>query len=270
MSAENDSISVRYVREHGVHQFQAANGTQVTGISEPSWEAFETALDELPVNTDGYIVTPELMTSPVPLDQVAGMQASIEERTEWVREVSVRHPWARILLGTATFDPAEELPRSSVLAFCDGKEIGRQHKIGAVRGEHEHFHNDWDIEKPDTAVDINSQRLLICSDMAAAATIGFLAEKPDFAFMRERKDRIIPPAARTLIAVNCWAIPRSQREITVSPRVIEKVCQELLNGSVRKIFDSFPALKEIITVDRAIPELGTRPFNAHFKRLSIN
>ncbi len=269
MGVENDLISVRYVREHGVHQFRAANGMQVTGISEPTWEDFEAVLDGLPP-TDGYIISPELITSPVPLDQVAGMQKTIEDRTEWVREISERHPWARVLLGTATFDPVEKLPRSSVLAFSGGKEIGRQHKISAVRGEHELFHNDWDIEKPDTAVDNDSQRLLICSDMAAAATIGFLAEKPDYAAISERKDRIISPAARTLIAVNCWAVPISEREITVSPRAIESACQGLLDDTTRKIFDSFPGLKEIITVDRAIPDLGTRPFNAHFKRLSIN
>lgn len=269
MSAENDSISVRYVREHGVHQFQAANGTQVTGISEPSWEAFETALDELPT-TDGYITTPELTTSPVPLDRVADMRATIEDRTEWVREVSVRHPWARILLGTATFDPAEELPRSSILAFSDGKEIGRQHKIGAAQGEGDYFLYDWDIGKLNTAVDNNSHRVLICADMAEAAAAAVIANQPNFAHRRERADRIISPEARTLIAVTNWVVRKSEKPLNVTPRVIENICQKSLDAVTRTIFGSYPAVREIIMIDRAIPELGTRPFNAHFKRLSIN
>ncbi len=269
MSLESDLISIRYVREHGVHQFGAVNGVEVTGISVPTWEDFETALDELPP-TDGYIVSPELITSPVPLDQVAGMQKTIEERTEWVRDISARHRWARILLGTATFDPVEELPRNSVLSLFGGNEIGRQHKIGAAQGEGTYFHYDWNLEKPGRALDIDSQRLLICADMAEAAGAAVLASQPNFGHRRERADRIIPPAARTIIAVNCWAVPISDRRITASPRVIENVCQKSLDGVTRTIFASFPALRELIMVDRAIPELGTRPFNAHFKRLSIN
>lgn len=270
MTVENDLISIRYVREHGVHQFRVANGMEVTGISEPTWEAFEKALDNLSQKTDGYIVTPELMTSPVPLDQVAGMQATIEARTEWVRDISSRYPWARILLGTATFDRKEELPRSSVLAFFGGKEIGRQHKIGAAQDEGEYFHYDWNIEKPDTALDIDHQRLLICSDMAEAAGAAKIASQPNFGHRQERADRIISPTARTLIAVSCWVILKSEREVTASPRAIENVCQESLDGVTRTIFALYPRLRELIIVDRAIPELGTRPFNAHFKRLSIN
>lgn len=261
-TGEVDCIT-RFERSHDVHVFRAMDGMEITGISVPSWEEFEATLADLPL-TDGYITSPELITSPVTLDEIPGMRSVIEERTEWVREESRRHPMARILLGTATFGPGGQMPRNSVVAFVDGQEVGRQHKIQGSWGENKFFQSSGDSEENGVAVDITGHRLLICFDLIEAANSASATTRPLSEGVRARANRIIPSSARTIIAVSCWGVPPLDG---LNQDQTETICASALNRSAHGVFLHFPRLEEIIIVDRAIPEVGTRPFNAHIKRI---
>lgn len=255
-----DGLEVRVEREHGIHQYETLDGMQVTGISAPSWEDCEAALQTLPT-TDGYVVTPELITSPVPLDEIASLHAEVLQRIRTVREISQRHLWTRFLLGTALFNEFEPRPTNSVVALMTGREIGRQHKRGASWGEAEHLHVSYD-HVDGRAVDKPSHSVLVCAELGAAAALG----PPDIrqrTHARVKADQLIPPETRTIIAMSCWGVPRHEGD---TPEVVEAICGDVLGHAVTNIFEFYPNVQELIMVDRAIPEIGTQPFNFHAQR----
>lgn len=75
------SYEIDYRRSPGLHRFDLADGTPLDAIAVSTWEEFERIFTKLePIS--GYIVSPELITSPVPIDQIKQMRVTIEERTK--------------------------------------------------------------------------------------------------------------------------------------------------------------------------------------------
>ncbi len=251
------NFEVDYRRTHGVHEFEMADGMPVTVLSAPTWEAYANMLVDLP-DTQGYIVSPELMTSPVPLDQAANMPAQIAMRAEVVRELSRNHPYARLLLGTARFTEASKKPFNGVAAYMHGQEIGWQGKQFGVLGEWEYFEP---ARSQTRAFDIATHGLLICAELMRAGARG-QRNSPSKGYA-ERAAESIPPSVRSLVVVSCWGVP--SEPLGPVPDSPEERYKQALERSAEAIFSNY-LIDEIIVADRAIVGHGVEPFNAHFKR----
>ncbi len=262
MQVSVPGVETRFERQHGVHQFTTYDGMPVTGISVPTWEEFEATLDALPT-TDGYIVSPELITSPVPLEQIAYMQDAVDNRSTWVRDMSRRHPWARIVLGTAVFDEWDVRPTNSTVAYMSGEEVGRYDKQGASWGEGEYLRIGFN--SPSTGVFANQHhRQLICSDLISAAAYSGVAAGDDAHDSTiSKRDKLIPANGQVAIVSSCWGVPPFS---DMPAEETDKRCANVLEQSLAEIFRYRPYLVEVIMIDRAIPEVGIQPFNLHARR----
>ena len=263
MSDAAGVVETHFERCHGVHQYVTNDGMPITGISEPTWEKFAATLDDLPT-TDGYIISPELITSPVPLAEIAAVRTDIEERAAWVQEVSNRHPWARLLLGTATFEDQESRPYNSVVAYMGGREIGRQHKVAGAMGEGVYMRVGFDLADM-KALSLPQHHMMLCADIIQAAGHGaaIAGDTDVLPAVIQRYYNLIPAAARTVIVSSCWGVPPKE---TTETTVLETKCFKVLTNCVETVLDTYPGVEEVIVIDRAIPEFGLEPFNARFQR----
>lgn len=253
---------VDYRRVHGVHEFEMRDGMPVTVLSAPTWEEYEAALTELP-DTQGYIVSPEIMTSPVPLDQISSMRIDIKERDEIVREASKKHPYARLLLGTARYPNIygdDQKPYNGVTAYMQGQEIGWQGKKEGSWGEWEYLRSAAGIES--RAFAIPSHGLLVCAELMFAAARG-ISNNPEEGYAPQAAE-MIPPSVESVVMMSCWGVPFEYHEEYPIPP--EDRYRDVLEQGVRMIFECYGRVEEIIVADRAIVGHGVEPFNAHFKR----
>jgi len=244
------SFEAKYVREYGVHQFEAIDGTPITAISEPGWPKFCESFASLP-QTGGYIVSPELITDPDKVLEIPEHKDEILDDIECAKEMSALQPHAYILLGTATFDnPFAQKPRNSLLILHRGKEVGRVNKRFLLSSsEQEVF--EGDVSEAPTRLPKLGHAAIICSDLLMPSRYGM----DSYGF--------INPVARTLLVSSKWASP-----LIDGMKVTDERFKNPLEIQVGQFFESFPNLQEIIMVDRAASETGLQPFNAHFKRAS--
>lgn len=266
MITAGEHFTARVEREHGVHEFTLRDGMTVTGISAPTWEEYAAAIESLPVPTDGYVVSSEFITAPVPLEEIAGQHRQINERLAWVRSMSEHRPWTRFLVGTAQFSEFDPRPTNSVVALFAGKQIGQQHKKGGSWGESEYL--DISFDHTDLrAVDIPAHGVIVSAELAEAAAANlYVGRRQRSESSRRRHERLIPPQTRSLIAVSCWGVPPVAN---MTPEALEIKCATVLAQSVDHIFAYYPNVAEIVMVDRAIPEFGIQPFNFHAQRREV-
>lgn len=244
------NFDVRYERSHGIHEFETRDDMPVTGLSYPTWEEFADALEQLP-DVQGYIVGPELITSPVPLDLIQAMKDTVESRIEHVRNDSARRAWARTVFGTPQY-VEKSLPQNAALAVFAGNIIGKHTKLEPSFSEAGLLGVDLNDHVTE-AFDIPQHGAILCSDLMQAAVCSPYPE---------RANELIKPSVKTLIALSCWGVPTTY---TVQGTQ-EEHCRSALESSVGYIFGGYPSIDEIIMVDRAIPGTNMEPFNAHFTR----
>lgn len=253
------NFEVDYRRAHGVHEFELRDGMPVTVLSLPTWEEYVDTLAGLP-DTQGYIASPELITSPVRLEQISDMKTEIEARAETVRELSRNHSYARLLLGTARFTNDNPKPFNGVTAFMSGQEIGWQGKAEGSWGEWEHVQSAMGV--PGEALSIKEHRLLVCAELIAAAARGIRSNPEDG--YAPRAAEMIPPSARSLVVMACWGVPFDHHQgYLIAP---EDRYRDALERCVSMIFERFYRVEEVVVADRAIVGHGVEPFNAHFRR----
>jgi hypothetical protein len=250
---EDLRLNKDYRREPGIHRFTLSDNTPVTAIAEPSWERFQEAFSTLPA-TSGYIISPELITSPLALNETRASKAEIQAKVDIVRELSSEHPDAHILLGSASFDD-EDTMRNSLHVIVDGHIRGFIDKRGIM----------WPVEGREFSRKLRLQSelksighsALVCSDLITALSFGLGERVP-------KKDEYISPAAETLLVSSCWAVP--QYDHLNTPRSGDERFLGPLERTITGIFQGYPNLKEVVMVDRAMPISETSPYTAHFKR----
>lgn len=197
---------VRYERTHGLHEFEMVDGTPLRSISVPTWEQYLEKLSELP-EKNGYIVSPELITSPYPLAEVPARQTQIKARTEQVRWLSEWQPTVTVLLGTATFTGAK--PRNSMVAFQEGQRTGEQYK-GVAFYEEEAKVFESDTEFSARVLDNPTHSLLICSDLIQVAGQAYGRMRHDPESENPELEKRISSQATSLILAACWGLPFPQ------------------------------------------------------------
>lgn len=251
----SDVLGSTLVREHGVHRFESHDGVPVTSISAPTWEEFEAALSSLP-ETEGYIVSPELITSPSRLEDIHSMQDEIGRRQQRVAELSNNFPWGSIVLGTATFEPGSVY--NSAVRYRQGSILGQYNKQHFATSQEGQIFSRASSETD--VFDRDSHSLIICSDLIlAGARAGRLFKSPN---SNGSLPSLVEPGTKTLLVSSCWGTPLPGMSLDQldeqAGRTLNRCAEALLNG--------VPGLEKIIVTDRAIPETGLAPFNAVFEK----
>ena len=242
----NTNIHARYERTHGVHSFTTTDKTSVTVISKPSWEEYYDSLQALPRDTTGYVVSPELITTPA-VAPIGTLLEQAYKRTQLVREVSTRLPDATLLLGTAYANFSKLY--NSALHIENGTVKKRHNKFHLTLPERGFFQPPPLPERVTVSKDIGT---LICADLIADAW---------------SNERYFNTASRSsvvkrLFVLACWGVPTSFSESDDHA----SQCNDTLTRGVTNIFKKYPEVQEIIMADRALPDTGIAPYNAHFTR----
>lgn len=238
-----------YRPEAGEHVFTTSDSVRVTAIAHPTWERFRDTAVNLPP-TEGYIISPELITSIYPLDQIRDYYAQIIERVETVTELSEQHPKALILLGTATVDE-EGVMRNSLAAISQGRVEGYIDKRGILSfSEAEVF----STKRREQATLLSlGHSALVCSDIMS---VGW-------------RRGLVSSTTETLLISSCWAVP--QFETPNAPTSHEERFKKPLETTVSGLFRALPRLREVIIVDRALitdeTDVKVTQFTGHFSRV---
>jgi hypothetical protein len=256
---ELDGIEVDYRRHHGVHHYDLADGTPVTSLSYPTWEEFEIVLGSLP-STSGYITSPELITATVPLEDMPQMQAEIEARVKHVQQISLDHPEATVLLGSANVDEFG-IPRNSLVVINGGKIEGHFDKRGSMWPPERRVFSRTD--RPQAILRSAGHSALVCSDIGSAGRWGINAS-PEF--------NLVGAAKESVLVGSCWAYPVAEMFPGMRPSGDGKGdgrYRPPLEDSIVALFQSHTDIKEVVMTDRTIPGVSnTPPYNAHFTRVS--
>lgn len=248
----NPSFESDYRREYGVHSFELKDGTQVSALSFPNWEDFYQQLIDLP-ETKGYVVSPELITSPSPLNEIRSQKEEIVNRTNSVAEVSAQHPDAMFLLGSASFDSSDNM-RNSIVVIQNGSILGHIDKRGKM----------WATEAREFSRDIRQQAELMNLGHSALVCSDLIIEQAH-TYPNRSPYKFINKDTETILLSSCWAVP--QYDDLPHPTSADERFKKPLEFDVQQLFNRYPHLREIVMVDRAIPEVGNEPYTAHFKSL---
>jgi hypothetical protein len=241
-------FEARYDRSIGVHDYMTQDGTAVTAVAQPNWETFVNAFRDLSP-TEGYIISPELITAPADLADIKGQQTEIEDRVETMREMSVAQPDATILLGTPSRDN-KGLLRNSLVVIRNGNLDGHIDKQGPMwPDEAELFSRRV---RPQATLIGAGHAAVICSDMITASVLGPALYSPAHS------------NTETMLVSSMWAIPRLKGPDT--PAAHEVRFKTALEKTVGMLMLIRPNLREVIMVDRAVQGSTVQPFSAHFKR----
>ena len=248
-----NGYEAHYDRDPGVYHYSTEGGMPVYALALPTWEELEQSLGELsPMN--GYVVTPELITLPVAVEEIDGMAREIEDRIAKTIELSQLHPDATILLGTPTIDEAGVI-RNSLAIVSRGELVGYIDKRGIAWEEEARVFS----RSPRSQASLEAgYAALICSDIITAAACG--------RFTKAQTDsrNLLGAEAKTLVVSSCWAVPRYE-DLFVSA-TDERRYSEALERSVSDLFMAYPELQEVIMVDRATTDSSVLPYTGHFKR----
>jgi hypothetical protein len=244
------SYSANYRRSEGTHRFTTVDGVPVTAVTAADWDGFVGQLEDLP-RTNGYIVTPELMTATGELSEIRSQQSQIRRRLETVWDISRRHPDALVLLGSPTFDEGD-LVRNSLIAIRNGRNRGFIDKQGQLWPEEEAV---FSTEQRRQAKLLHRRHgALVCSDLIDAS-IGTLSDSAG-----------LPLKTRTLLVSSQWAAPRSEK-LGIQPTTsYEERFGGALTTTMDSLFARHPHLEEVIMVDRSEEGSGDIPFTAQFAR----
>lgn len=240
-----------YRRESGIHDFYAHDGTAVTSLSAANWEEFSDLLASTEPRS-GYYITPELITTPLPLEEIPDSLPLAGERVEAVVSLSRQHPDATILLGTPSVDDAGTV-RNSLAVIKDGELRGHIDKRGTMWPEESRLFSR-ELRSQNPLINVG-HAVVICSDVVSTY---MAADRPD-------SSRRLPETVNTLLVSSTWAIPRSEAFGVASPHPPEERFRGTLERAVTSLFKAYPSLSRVIFTDRTPQGGTTRPFNAQFE-----
>ena len=248
------NISANYKRSHGVHTFELHN-KKLAAVSAPTWEEYYELVQGLEKNID-IAISPELMTSPVRMEEVSNMEQQISERQEDIRRLSREHPKTIFILGSAIVESAR---KNSLLTFSAGREIARTDKEFLTPAERQTFTpGTAKIAKP--SIEGKEIQLAICADLIPISHRDVMKQQPIFPY--------ILSTTKTLLVSSCWGVPMwggGSNEFGQDERY-----QGILERCATQVLNLYPNLSDIVMVDRAIPASCLEPYNVHFKQPTAN
>lgn len=251
----------RFERKHGTHTFNLKDGRRVSAISQPSWNGFEVALQQLD-NPGDYVVSPELITvSPAPTS-LAGIENIIAGRTARALEISQQMPQTTILLGSVAILSRSVKPRNVMHFVRDGQIVGTTPKMPYLDTEARFFYQAYNAaeqRKPD------SQTLgMICSDIQFHAKQGRVQlGLPDRNLGAEYVDPISPQVNTVLIGAH-WIAPY---DLSLGGDLETERFIDPLKISVRDLMTAHPNLTDIVMCDQLAPGTSfSGPVNFHAQR----
>lgn len=260
-------LQVDYARAYGSHDFTVAHGEVVSVLSEASWEAFSDRLISAPA-PGNIALSPELITSPMPLEEIPDHRDVIEARIEEAKEASTRFPATTVILGSATFNNSTGRPANSQLFIRDGIVRAQNNKRFSINPDEKKI---FTLRQAESLPQSITGRLagLVCSDILGASaggnpmTLGLLYEGSD----ETSPLPIADEAADTFLMSGCWAVP------VVSDPALDRIINRedrfrfALEGSMARLFRNYPNLQDVVVADRLAPDSGVDlPYNAHFAR----
>jgi hypothetical protein len=251
-----------FVREHGTHQFPLVSGERVTAISEPSWDRFAAALEQVE-RPGAYVLSPELIVaSPEPssLDEVPAM---VERRIDEARTLSQRMPQTTLLLGSASMTGTRI--RNELLFVRNGEITGHSPKLPYMPGEAQVFHQVYDPrehQQPDRRT-----VGMICSDLIFHSRRGWgQAGLPGRDLEAEYVDPI-GPDVRTVLISGIWITPYDHA-LGHNPSIEEPRFIDPIKWAVRKLMHDHPRLQDVVMADQMPPGApGSGPVNFHARRV---
>jgi hypothetical protein len=257
-------METNYSRSYGQHDYQIAGGDVVSVVSQPSWEEFREQIHGSQ-SLGTIALSPELITSPMPLELIPGSRQLIEGRIEEIRQLSGDLPDTTFALGTPTFDNEFGRPANSLLFMKHGELVARRNKTFTMYP----LEKSIFTMKPPNGLQAPEGHLaaLVCSDLLSAGSspslIKSLARDSD----NRSPELDVKGSAETALITSCWAIPMIN-----DPRLDEVLPREdrfriQLENRVRALFTRYPSLRDVVISDRTVPVSGVDdPFNCHFVR----
>lgn len=260
---------------YGVHRWKVGN-TAITAVSSPGWASFTEDLKKLS-SRDVFVVSPELMTATeIEREDVLPARAVIEERIDYVKNVSARMPGTTFLLGTPVFS-GEGKPTNSILYLRAGDVIGMTSKRSGVT-EWERNNFTFVAEEPPSLIPGSKIGVLICADLATATHYLRNEDVKERVLQLGGRDNLIGthphfihPAAKTLVIPSCWGIGGNR--LYSGREDPDAYYQMQLKAVSTNVLQFVPRLDQILTVDRC-PDLPpgpgnfitTKPLNVMIKR----
>lgn len=262
-------LKPQYARAYGKHDFVAIGGKIVSVLSQPTWEEFWEQLSSGP--SLGHIaLSPELMTSPVPLDEIPSQRAEIMARVNQVKELSHDHPHTTIVLGTAAFDPKADKPANSLVFIQQGEVVAQRNKTYSLSPWEKRIFTMQQARHRDTIHPYLAA--LVCSDILGETTDISLYPNSALAARSDNPtpQQLVPDNAEIVLFSTCWAIPLIDDPAIDAIMSRETRFKSQLEGRIRRLFCARPLLKEVIVADRLASISGvSAPYNGRFTRAEL-
>lgn len=266
----------------GLHRFTLQNGLQLTGISAPTWDDFESYLRQL-TPEDRVVISPELMTcAGINPEDVFENQLLIEDRTSRLLDFSTNFPDTLFILGTPTFSFSK--PRNTALIIRNGEILAQTNKrSGATLEERESF--DLLPEEPCFLIPGMDIGLLICADLA---TLAFMSaaertgNKVDRMFEITQREQLIgkklnllASGTKAILVISCWGIGgnRWMLDERKNPNLHYAIG---LISACNYVLGQHEEVEEIVIIDRPpsgiAPDdelyryVSNKPLTLHFRR----
>lgn len=269
------TVEFGFRRSFGRHDFTTSGGKSITVISEPTWEEFwETTSSATDLGQ--IVVSPELMTSPVQLDQVDASQRLIERRVAQVSELSRSRAGTTFALGSATFKNRSGRPANSVLFIKDGELIGQTNKAWSLSILEKKY---FTLRPYSRSARLASKIVsLVCSDIIGERYASQPPVKDQNPVIGYREalligsdyhcpDKKVKAQTETVLLSSCWAVPLSKLFETDPPAIKDARYRRQLEISLASLFRMRPALLDVIIADRSIGDSSEQlPFIGQFRR----
>lgn len=259
-------VVARYERDYGVHQIVTSANMHVYAVSQPDWLNFYRSLERM-LTTSGIILSPELMTTPHPLAELPTFAELARERIDNIRLLSTRHKSGVIALGTMIGTAFSRTNGLVVIERGEQVAVAQKRARGCMSPEERKtFYMDNSTEQravfedPSVAVAICSELLGIGMDAR-----GRRRSQREPHIQQRRTTGLISDDTKTLLVSSCWGVPNQFHQDTTAEQrdtryggVLETIAQVIM--------DEYPNMQDIVMCDRAIPQTGVPPYNAHFFR----
>jgi hypothetical protein len=267
MKLPEQVFDANYARAYGQHDFVALSGEVVSVLSDPTWEDFYGRL-ESSARLGEFVLSPELITSPLGLEDIPAKQADIEGRVAEVRQLSRQRPDTTIVLGTPTFNNLSGRPANSLVFIAGGDIVAQANKSFSFYPAEKRV---FTLQSAPTSRAIDRKIAgIICSDILGE---GYKTEY-GMTLLVEGSDEPNPGSkitadTETVLLSACWAIPLAKDVLpgAGSSTTHEDRFRWQLENRIASLFRHNPTLREVIVADRlpAGSEVEA-PYNGHFTR----
>jgi len=257
-------VDARFYRTHGALTCTLADGSYMTGISQPSWERFSAALSRIEDDPGRFILSPELITvSPEPSPaEFARLPERVAERVETVQGASRQWPNTTVILGSLTFDTPK--PRNVLHFIKNGEITGTNPKLPYLSAEAGVFHQAYDPaeqQRPD-----RTTVAMICSDLLFHSWRGRTEPQILGRDLSQEYANPITPDTTTVLVSALWATPHIP---DLGLEYEKRRFVDPLHFQAGRILHEHPNVQDIIVIDQlpAGTAAATAPFNMHATRL---